>query len=60
MNAENPINPNSPTNAMDDWNHKLTLAQEMLPLISQLHRENNAVTSIYGRCLLYTSDAADE
>ena len=56
MNAENPINPNSPSNAMDDWNHKLTLAQEMLPLISQLHRENNAVTSIYGRLLVGMTD----
>ena len=39
-----------------DWNHKLTLAQEMLPLISQLHREHNAVTSIYGRLLLGATD----
>jgi len=40
----------------NDWNHKLTLAQEMLPLISKLHRENNVVTSIYGRLLVGVTD----
>ncbi|MDK8663565.1 glyceraldehyde-3-phosphate dehydrogenase [Corynebacterium coyleae] len=44
------------TNPRDDWNHKLTLAQEMLPLISRLHRENNAVTSVYGRLLVGVTD----
>ncbi|QPK83853.1 glyceraldehyde-3-phosphate dehydrogenase [Corynebacterium qintianiae] len=44
------------TAPQNDWNHKLTLAQEMLPLISQLHRENNAVTSIYGRILVGVTD----
>ena len=42
------------TNPRDEWNHKLTLAQEMLPLISRLHREHNAVTSVYGRPVSYT------
>lgn len=46
----------SSTETQNDWNHKLTLAQEMLPLISQLHRENNAVTSIYGRLLVGVTD----
>ena len=45
--------PNAP---QSDWNHKLNLAQEMLPLISHLHRENNAVTSIYGRLLVGVTD----
>ncbi|WP_281268964.1 glyceraldehyde-3-phosphate dehydrogenase [Corynebacterium senegalense] len=44
------------TSTQNDWNHKLTLAQEMLPLISQLHRENNVVTSIYGRLLVGVTD----
>ena len=44
------------TNPRDDWNHKLELAQEMLPLISRLHREHNAVTSIYGRLLVGVTD----
>ncbi|WP_342319336.1 glyceraldehyde-3-phosphate dehydrogenase [Corynebacterium mayonis] len=39
-----------------NWNHKLTLAQEMVPLISQLHRENNVATSIYGRLLVGVTD----
>ncbi|OIR41504.1 glyceraldehyde-3-phosphate dehydrogenase [Corynebacterium sp. NML140438] len=48
----------TPTNTtpQNDWNHKLTLAQEMLPLISQLHRENNVVTSIFGRLLVGVTD----
>lgn len=44
------------TSTPNDWNHKLTLAQEMLPLISLLHRENNVVTSIYGRLLVGVTD----
>ena len=44
------------TNPRDDWNHKLTLAQEMLPLISRLHREHNAATSVYGRLLVGVTD----
>ncbi|AWB83697.1 glyceraldehyde-3-phosphate dehydrogenase [Corynebacterium liangguodongii] len=44
------------TAAHNDFNRKLTLAQEMIPLISQLHRENNAVTSIYGRLLVGVTD----
>ncbi|WP_085958408.1 glyceraldehyde-3-phosphate dehydrogenase [Corynebacterium fournieri] len=43
-------------NPRDEWNHKLTLAQEMLPLISRLHREHNAVTSVYGRLLVGVTD----
>ncbi|WP_040356905.1 glyceraldehyde-3-phosphate dehydrogenase [Corynebacterium capitovis] len=49
----------SPSSALspdNDWNHKLQLAQHMLPLISRLHRENNAVTSIYGRLLVGVTD----
>ncbi|GAB3077015.1 glyceraldehyde-3-phosphate dehydrogenase [Corynebacterium aquatimens] len=41
---------------MDDWNKKLSQAQEMLPLISYLHREHNTVTSIYGRILVGMTD----
>ena len=43
-------------NHRDDWNHKIELAQQMLPLISRLHREHNAVTSIYGRLLVGVTD----
>ena len=43
-------------NHRDDWNHKIELAQQMLPLISRLHREHNAVTSIYGRLLVEVTD----
>ena len=44
------------TNPRDEWNYKLTLAQEMLPLISRLHREHNAATSVYGRLLVGVTD----
>ena len=44
------------TTPRDDWNHKIELAQEMLPLISRLHREHNAVTSIHGRLLIGLTD----
>ena len=44
------------TNPRDEWNHKLNLAQEMLPLISRLHREHNAATSVYGRLLVGVTD----
>ncbi|WIM68455.1 glyceraldehyde-3-phosphate dehydrogenase [Corynebacterium breve] len=40
----------------DDWNRRLEQAQEMLPLISKLHRENNVVTSIFGRLLVGVTD----
>ncbi|MHA2788498.1 glyceraldehyde-3-phosphate dehydrogenase [Corynebacterium sp. S7] len=40
----------------DDWNRRLKQAQEMLPLISKLHRDNNAVTSIFGRILVGATD----
>ncbi len=40
----------------NDWNERLHLAQEMLPLISRLHRENNVVTSIFGRLLVNVTD----
>ena len=35
-----------PAITRDDWNTKLELAQQMLPLISRLHREHNAATSV--------------
>ncbi|MCZ9290470.1 glyceraldehyde-3-phosphate dehydrogenase [Corynebacterium evansiae] len=39
-----------------DWNERLALAQEMLPLISRLHRDKNVVTSIFGRLLVNVTD----
>ena len=39
-----------------DWNERLGLAQEMLPLISRLHRDKNVVTSIFGRLLVNVTD----
>lgn len=40
----------------NDWNEKVALAQEMLPLIGQLHRNNDVVVSIFGRLLVGATD----
>ncbi|WP_286955133.1 MULTISPECIES: glyceraldehyde-3-phosphate dehydrogenase [Corynebacterium] len=40
----------------DVWNKRLELAQEMIPLIHQLHRNNNVIASIYGRLLVGITD----
>ena len=40
----------------EDWNERLERAQEMIPLIHQLHRNNNVVISIYGRMLIGVTD----
>lgn len=40
----------------NDWNDKIALAQEMLPLIGQLHRNNDVVVSIFGRLLVGATD----
>ncbi|MBI9000020.1 glyceraldehyde-3-phosphate dehydrogenase [Corynebacterium sp. CCM 9185] len=34
-----------------NFNERLALAEEMVPLLGRLHREHNVVTSIYGRLL---------
>ena len=41
--------------ALDNWVRRETLAEEMIPLIGRLYRENNVVTSIYGRSLINQS-----
>ena len=46
----------APEQHHNDWNERLHLAQQMLPLISQLHREKNVVTSMFGRLLVNNSD----
>ena len=40
----------------NNWNEKIALAQEMLPLIGQLHRNNDVVVSIFGRLLVGATD----
>ena len=40
----------------DDWNERLELAQHMIPLIHQLHRNNNVVATIFGRPLVGQTD----
>ncbi|MDK4242618.1 glyceraldehyde-3-phosphate dehydrogenase [Corynebacterium pseudodiphtheriticum] len=39
-----------------NWNERIALAQEMIPLISSLHRNHNVVTSIFGRLLISVTD----
>jgi len=43
-------------NNQNDWNEKIALAQEMLPLIGRLHRNNDVVVSIFGRLLVGATD----
>ncbi|HIC35893.1 MAG TPA: glyceraldehyde-3-phosphate dehydrogenase, partial [Gammaproteobacteria bacterium] len=38
-----------------DWKEREALAEAMIPLIGQLYRNNNVVTSIYGRGLINRS-----
>ena len=35
----------------NDWNERVALAQKMIPLLGQLRRESDVVTSIFGRLL---------
>ncbi|MFP7366463.1 glyceraldehyde-3-phosphate dehydrogenase [Corynebacterium callunae] len=39
-----------------DWNERIAVAEEMLPLIGRLHRNNNVVVSVFGRLLVNVSD----
>jgi glyceraldehyde 3-phosphate dehydrogenase len=48
-----------PVNAADehheDWSERQALAEAMIPIIGRLYRQNNVVTSIYGRGLINES-----
>ena len=37
--------------SMEDWNNKIAAAEEMMPIIGRLFRENAIETSIFGRLL---------
>jgi glyceraldehyde 3-phosphate dehydrogenase len=39
-------------NSQNDWNSRILLAEQILPLLSRLHREHNVVTSVFGRLLI--------
>ena len=41
--------------ALETWVKREALAEEMIPLIGRLYRENNVVTSVYGRSLINQS-----
>ena len=41
--------------ALEMWIKREALAEEMIPLIGRLYRENNVVTSVYGRSLINQS-----
>lgn len=38
-----------------DWNEREAVAEAMIPLIGKLYRQNNIVTSIYGRAIIHQS-----
>src|SRR5699024_8096775 len=39
-----------------DWNERVALAEKMIPLLGQLRREKNVVTSIFGRQLINVAE----
>src|ERR1022692_2529656 len=41
--------------ALESWVRREALAEEMIPLIGRLYRENNIITSVYGRSLINQS-----
>src|SRR5699024_394971 len=41
--------------ALQQWSEREQLAEQMVPLIGSLYRNNNVVTSIYGRSLVHES-----
>lgn len=40
----------------NNWNQKIQLAQQMLPLLNTLHNEHNVVVSVFGRLLRNVTD----
>jgi len=42
-------------NHFNDWTQREAAAEAMIPLIGRLYRENNVVTSIYGRAIISQS-----
>lgn len=44
------------THNHEDWNERIAVAEEMVPLIGQLHRNKNVVVSVFGRLLVNSSD----
>ena len=42
-------------NCFQDWQEREALAEAMIPLIGQLYRKNNVVTSLYGRAMVNQS-----
>lgn len=42
-------------NCFSDWKERETTAEAMIPLIGRLYRQNNVVTSIYGRAVINQS-----
>ncbi|WP_275451125.1 glyceraldehyde-3-phosphate dehydrogenase [Arthrobacter sp. H5] len=44
-----------PTECLDTWMSRESLAEGMIPVIGRLYRENNVVTSIHGRSLINKS-----
>jgi glyceraldehyde 3-phosphate dehydrogenase len=40
---------------LKEWQHQEELAERMLPMIGHLYRDNNVVTSVYGRSLVHNT-----
>jgi glyceraldehyde 3-phosphate dehydrogenase len=44
--------------SLEDWSAKLAAAEGLVPVVGRLYRDNNVVTSIYGRSLVNQSPIA--
>ncbi|WP_394938282.1 glyceraldehyde-3-phosphate dehydrogenase [Psychromicrobium sp. YIM B11713] len=45
----------NPDTAYSSWAKREAMAEAMIPLVGQLYRENNVITSVYGRSLINQS-----
>ena len=49
------MNTNKTESHLKEWQHQEELAERMLPMIGHLYRDNNIVTTVYGRSLVHNT-----
>src|ERR1039457_3653631 len=49
------MNTNKTETHLKEWQHQEELAERMLPMIGHLYRDNNIVTTVYGRSLVHNT-----
>ncbi len=53
--TDQPLPANAADEHYEEWSERQALAEAMIPIIGRLYRQNNVVTSIYGRGLINES-----